>query len=107
MAIFNHMHRGDYQNMKWVFFYRALIRSNCKDDWLFPVWASSVNPHHRGSKSFIDLAIREDVYDEWVREPHGAKNNIDNYYGLAEARPKTLPRQEIRQLKHSYRRLGY
>ena len=65
MAIFSHMHKGEYQNMRWVFtFYRALIGSNWKDGWLFPVWASSVNPYHQGSKSFIDLAMGEDVDDE-------------------------------------------
>lgn len=47
-----------------IYFYRALIGSNWKDGWLFPVWASSVNPYHQGSKSFIDLAMGEDVDDE-------------------------------------------
>lgn len=42
-----------------IYFYRALIGSNWKDGWLFPVWASSVNPYHQGSKSFIDLAMGE------------------------------------------------
>lgn len=47
-----------------IYFYRALIGSNWKDGWLFPVWASSVNPYHQGSKSFIDLAMQEGVSDE-------------------------------------------
>ena len=47
-----------------IYFYRALIGSNWKDGWLFPVWASSVNPYHQGSKSFIDLAMGEGVGNE-------------------------------------------
>lgn len=47
-----------------IYFYRALIGSNWKDGWLFPVWASSVNPYHQGSKSFIDLAMGEGVGSE-------------------------------------------
>ena len=47
-----------------IYFYRALISSSWKDGWLFPVWASTVNPYHQGSKSFIDLAIGEGVGNE-------------------------------------------
>ena len=47
-----------------IYFYRALIGSNWKDGWLFPVWVSSVNPYHQGSKSFIDLAMGEGVGNE-------------------------------------------
>lgn len=47
-----------------IYFYRALIGSNWKDGWLFPVWASSVNPYHQGSKSFIDLAMGEGIGNE-------------------------------------------
>ena len=47
-----------------IYFYRALIGSNWKDGWLFPVWASSVNPYHQGSKSFIDLAMEEGAGNE-------------------------------------------
>ena len=47
-----------------IYFYRALIGSNWKDGWLFPVWASSVNPYHQGSKSFIDLAMGEGFGNE-------------------------------------------
>lgn len=40
-----------------IYFYSALIGSNWKDGWIFPVLASSVNPYHQGSKSFNNLAI--------------------------------------------------
>lgn len=47
-----------------IYYYRALIGSNWKDGWLFPVWASSVNPYHQGSKSFINLAIGKEAGDD-------------------------------------------